>query len=99
MDDLAEDGASDEHFLAFIRQFVRLKPEHLTRQWGAISRCELLNWVAEHGSPHHQPKLYASKCEAENSVDVPEISKKFGDRAQTEISHSVEDDDPPDGAA
>lgn len=100
LDDLGEFGASDEHFLAFVRQFVRLKPEHLTRKWGAISRCELLNWIAEHGNPQRQPKFYPSKREAEISVAVPEISENLGGRAQTEISSlTPEDNTPPNDAA
>lgn len=96
LDDLAECGANDEHFLAFIQQFVRLKPEQLSRKWGAMSRCELLNWIVEHGNKAHQPKFYPSQKDAEISVDT---AQNFGNHAQTEISHSIPENDPPDSAA
>lgn len=100
LDDLGECGAPDEHFLAFVRQFVRLKPEHLERKWGAINRCELLNWIAEHGSSQRQPKFYDSKRAAEISVVSLENSENLGYRAQTEILHSIsQDKEPPDDAA
>lgn len=100
LDGIAECGATDAQFVAFVRQFVRLRPEHIAQSWGTIARCELLNWIGDHGTPHRQPKFYASRQEAEISVDVPtDNSDKFGNRAQTEISHSIEDEDPPDGAA
>lgn len=87
LDDVAEFGATDEHFLAFIRPFVRLKSGHEAKTWGAISRCELLNWIAENGKPNCQPKFFTSKREAEISVQSEE---NFDNRAQTEIFNSVD---------
>jgi hypothetical protein len=101
LDGIAEFGATDAQFVAFIRQFVRLRPEHVAQSWGTIARCELLNWIGEHGIPGRQPKFHASKRDAEISVSTPaDNSDKFGNRAQTEISNSTADDDStPDGAA
>ena len=100
LDGIAEFGATDAQFVAFVRQYVRLRPEHVAQSWGTIARCELLNWIGEHGSPQRQPKFYTSKRDAEISVKVAgDNSDKFGNRAQTEISNSVEEDPMPDGAA
>ena len=90
VDSLAEDGATDEQWTSFLRKFVRLKPEQATQAWGIMARCDVLNWIDEHGSKHHQPKFHASKEAAEISVDG---GKKAEEPKLTEISAAAKLDE------